>query len=51
MVAYFQKRLLDVLRGADVKHEGRTEHGAHGDVQPAVEAAETGREGQLPETL
>lgn len=51
MVTYFQKRLLDVLRGADVEHEGRTEHRAHGDVQPAVEAAQTGREGQLPETL
>lgn len=47
----FQERLLHVLRRADVKHEGRAEHGAHGDVQPAVEAAEAGREGRLPETL
>lgn len=47
----FQKWLLHVLRRVDVKHEGRAEHGAHGDVQPAVEAAEAGREGRLPETL
>lgn len=46
-----QKRLLDVLRRVDVEHEGRPEHGAHGDVQPAVEAAEAGREGRLPEAL
>lgn len=47
----FQERLLDVLRGADVEHEGCSQHGAHDDVQPAVEAAEAEREGCLPETL
>lgn len=46
-----QERLLDVLCGVDVEHEGCSQHSAHGDVQPAVEAAETVREGRLPEAL
>ena len=46
-----QERLLHVLCGADVEHEGRAEYGTYGDVQPALEAAEAEREGRLPEAL